>query len=64
MSSWSAPKVNIQFGSYATFLSYFGLASLPLEDGSFNGMPDYSSLMIWELVTNATTSGRGGAVSI
>lgn len=56
MSSRSAPKVNIQFGSYATFLSYFGLASLPLEDGSFYGMPDYASSMVWELVTNATTS--------
>ncbi|GFG26089.1 putative histidine acid phosphatase [Aspergillus udagawae] len=56
MSPRSALKVNIQFGSYATFLSYFGLVSLPLEDGSFYGMPDYASSMVWELVTNATTS--------
>jgi acid phosphatase len=55
MSSRSAPKVNI-VGSYATFLSYLGLASLPLKDGSFYGIPDYASSMVWELVTNATTS--------
>jgi acid phosphatase len=46
-------KLNIQFGSYATFLSYFGLAGLASNDVNFTGMPDYSSSMAWELITNA-----------
>lgn len=50
-------KLNIQFGSYGTFLSYFGLAQLPAVSANFTGIPDYASSMAWELVTNATGSG-------
>jgi acid phosphatase len=46
-------KLSIQFGSYATFLSYFGLAGLTSNDVNFTGMPDYCSSMAWELITNA-----------
>ncbi|PWY88055.1 phosphoglycerate mutase-like protein [Aspergillus sclerotioniger CBS 115572] len=47
-------KLNFQFGSYGTFLSYFGLAQLPAADVNFTGIPDYASSMAWELVTNSS----------
>lgn len=50
------PRLNIQFGSYGTFQSYFGLADLPAADPIFFGIPDYASSMVWELVTNATVT--------
>ncbi|OQE24038.1 hypothetical protein PENFLA_c010G06223 [Penicillium flavigenum] len=50
-------KLNIQFGAYATFLSYFGLARLSTADENFTGIPDYASSMAWELVTNNTGTG-------
>lgn len=53
ITSGGSSKLNVQFGSYATFLSYFGLTSLPNENPTFYGMPLYSSSMVWELVTNA-----------
>lgn len=57
ITSGGRTKLNIQFGSYATFLSYFGLAGLSDENANFTGIPHYASSMTWELVTNAT--GRG-----
>ncbi|KAL2004592.1 hypothetical protein VTN00DRAFT_3328 [Thermoascus crustaceus] len=56
-SGGSSPLLNIQFGAYATFLSYFGLAQLPAVSPDFTGIPDYASSMAWELVTNSTSSG-------
>ncbi|RAO65935.1 uncharacterized protein BHQ10_001947 [Talaromyces amestolkiae] len=52
----SDPLLNVQFGSYGTFQSYFGLANLPAADPIFYGIPDYASSMVWELVTNATVT--------
>ncbi|RJE27458.1 hypothetical protein PHISCL_00192 [Aspergillus sclerotialis] len=54
ISSKGSSKLNIQFGSYATFLSYFGLANMPNTNTDFAGIPDYASSMAWELVTNST----------
>ncbi|KAL4978947.1 histidine phosphatase superfamily [Aspergillus desertorum] len=48
-------KLHVEFGSYGTFLSYFGLANLPAVDVAFTGIPDYASSMVWELVTNSTS---------
>jgi acid phosphatase len=48
-------KLHVEFGSYGTFLSYFGLAQLPAADVDFTGIPDYASSMVWELVTNSTS---------
>ncbi|KAL2810130.1 histidine phosphatase superfamily [Aspergillus granulosus] len=48
-------KLHVEFGSYGTFLSYFGLAQLPAADVDFTGIPDYASTMVWELVTNSTS---------
>ncbi|KAF2404204.1 phosphoglycerate mutase-like protein [Trichodelitschia bisporula] len=42
-------KLNIQFGAYATFLSFFGLADLPAASVDFTGLPDYASAMLFEL---------------
>lgn len=56
ITSGGSSKLNVQFGSYATFLSYFGLASLPQEDSAFYGIPSYASSMVWELVTNTPAS--------
>ncbi|KAG9515829.1 phosphoglycerate mutase-like protein, partial [Aureobasidium melanogenum] len=49
-------KFGVQFGAYATFSSFFGLADLPVTNPDFYGMADYASSMTFELVTNASTS--------
>lgn len=55
VTSQGKSKLNIQFGSYGTFMSYFGLAQLPSMNVNFTGIPDYASSMAWELVTNSTS---------
>ncbi|KAL4819794.1 histidine phosphatase superfamily [Aspergillus spinulosporus] len=55
VTSQGEVKLHVEFGSYGTFLSYFGLASLPAVDVAFTGIPDYASSMVWELVTNSTS---------
>lgn len=54
ITSSGKSKLNIQFGAYATFLSYFGLVGLNTAGENFTGIPDYASSMAWELVTNNT----------
>ncbi|KAI9891002.1 MAG: hypothetical protein M1814_003353 [Vezdaea aestivalis] len=49
-------KVSVQFGPYATFQSFFGLAQLPEASSIFMNIPDYASTMVFELVTNASAS--------
>jgi hypothetical protein len=44
--------------SYLTFQSFFGLASLHEVDPNFYGLPEYSSQIVFEAVTNATV-GEG-----
>ncbi|KAI9784703.1 MAG: hypothetical protein M1816_000768 [Peltula sp. TS41687] len=44
-------KIGIQFGAYASFLSFFGLSQLPAADPDFYGIPDYASTMTFELFT-------------
>jgi hypothetical protein len=51
-----ASKLGIQFGAYASFLSFFGLAGLPAANQDFTGIPDYASAMLFELFTNGTES--------
>lgn len=64
ITSEGKTKLGIQFGSYGTFMSYFGLAQLPSANVNFTGMPDYASSMAWELVTNSTASGFPSADEI
>jgi hypothetical protein len=56
ISTQGKSKFNVQFGAYATFSSFFGLADLPMVNPDFYGMVDYASSMTFELVTNASTS--------
>lgn len=50
------PKFEAQFGAYATFLSFFGLADLPKVSANFTGIVDYASSIVFELVTNSTAA--------
>ena len=52
----SKSQIGIQFGAYASFLSFFGLAQLPKVSDNFTGIVDYASSMTFELVTNATVT--------
>ncbi|KAK0119154.1 hypothetical protein ONS95_008013 [Cadophora gregata] len=52
----SKVPVGIQFGAYASFLSFFGLTQLPAVTENFTAVVDYASSMTFELVTNATVS--------
>lgn len=63
ITSGGKSKLSVQFGAYATFLSYFGLAGLT-NDPNFTGMPVYASSMAWELVTNASGTGIPSASEI
>lgn len=45
-------KIGIQFGAYASFLSFFGLADLPKANVDFTGIPDYASSMTFEVYTS------------
>ncbi|RDL36617.1 Uncharacterized protein BP5553_05969 [Venustampulla echinocandica] len=52
----SKAPISIEFGAYASFFSFFGLAQLPKASENFTGLVDYASSMVFELVTNATVS--------
>ncbi|KAI0172293.1 phosphoglycerate mutase-like protein [Hypoxylon sp. FL1284] len=51
--------LNVQFGAYGTFMSFFGLAQLHKLSADFTGVVDYASSMVFELVTNATAGSSG-----
>jgi len=52
----SRQQIGIQFGAYASFLSFFGLAQLAAANENFTGIVDYASSMTFELVTNVTVT--------
>ncbi|MCJ1432175.1 hypothetical protein MMC27_001531 [Xylographa pallens] len=52
----SSPKLNIQFGAYGSFTSFFGLAGLLPVATDFYGVADYASAMVFELVTNSSAA--------
>lgn len=56
IASKGASKFGIQFGAYATFMSFFGLADLPAANADFKGIVDYASSMTFELFTTADAS--------
>ncbi|CAN8102675.1 unnamed protein product [Discula destructiva] len=58
LSKTSAQRLTVQFGPYATFMSFFGLAGLGNRE-NFRGIVDYASSITFELVTNATVNGTG-----
>ena len=53
-------KLTVEFGAYATFLSFFGLAGLPGTSADFYGVPDYASAMAFELFTEAEADADDG----
>lgn len=50
------PLLNIQFGAYGTFASFFGLARLHELSPDFTGIVRYASSLVFELVTNSSTT--------
>jgi len=59
ISTKGAKKFGIQFGAYATFMSFFGLADLQKATADFTGIVDYASSMVFELFTNADVAASG-----
>ncbi|KAL9636381.1 MAG: hypothetical protein Q9164_002859 [Protoblastenia rupestris] len=55
-SAGKTAKITIQFGAYASFLSFFGLTNLTIADPDFFGIPDYASSMAFELFTTSNTT--------
>ncbi|TWU71391.1 hypothetical protein ED733_002474 [Metarhizium rileyi] len=49
-----SPRFNIQFGAYGSFMSFFGLAQLPVISADFYGITNYASSMTFELSTTST----------
>lgn len=49
ITSKGKTKIGIQFGAYASFLSFFGLTDLPKASVNFTGIPDYASSMVFEV---------------
>ncbi|KAL1864790.1 hypothetical protein VTK73DRAFT_5643 [Phialemonium thermophilum] len=59
VASATAQRLTIQFGAYAAFMSFFGLANATAASPDFYGIVDYASNFVLELVTNATTPSSG-----
>lgn len=55
----SANKLGIQFGAYATMLSFFGLTDLDKASQDFRGVPDYASALVFELFTTKDVATGG-----
>jgi hypothetical protein len=57
ITSGGKQKMGIQFGAYATFLSFFGLSNLTAASQDFYGVNDYASSMVFELFgTNGSSA--------
>jgi hypothetical protein len=56
VTSAGASKFGIQFGAYASMMSFFGLANLPKANPDFYGVADYASSLVFELFTTADVS--------
>lgn len=52
----SSQKLNIQFGPYGTFASFFGLSQLPAASSDFTSIVNYASSMSFELLTSSSSS--------
>ena len=59
-------KLTIQFGAYASFQSFFGLANLTgaAPGDAFRGIPDYASSMAFELFTTAAPAPFPGPADL
>ncbi|KAI5865046.1 phosphoglycerate mutase-like protein [Durotheca rogersii] len=61
LASGGRTPLSVQFGAYASFMSFFGLAGLGRLSDDFTGIVGYASSMAFELVTNASGVGTGGS---
>jgi hypothetical protein len=52
----SATPINVQFGEYANFLSFFGLAQLPAASVDSTGINNFASSAVFEIVTTSTVT--------
>lgn len=59
----TAPRFNVQFGAYGTFMAFFGLANLPAVNPDFYGICDYASSMAFELVA-PTVDAKESDISV
>src|SRR5262249_41716180 len=59
ITTHASPILTTHFGAYATFLSFFGLPTLPAASPDFYGIPDYASAMIFELFAPNGSSSSG-----
>ncbi|KAL1793763.1 hypothetical protein ACET3X_008745 [Alternaria dauci] len=59
ISSSGAKKLGIQFGAYATFMSFFGLTELNKVSEDFTGVVDYASSMAFEMFTDKDVGSSG-----
>lgn len=48
-------KLGVQFGAYASFSAFFGLADLPSVNVDFTGVTNYASSMAFEMFTNTSS---------
>lgn len=64
LNKTSAQRLTVQFGAYATFMSFFGLANLTAASEDFRGVVDYASSITFELVTNATVTGSDAPTTV
>ncbi|KAK5716331.1 hypothetical protein LTR17_016445 [Elasticomyces elasticus] len=57
ITSAGKQKINVQFGAYATFASFFGLAIPDIEtvDPTLMGVADYASALTFEMFTNTSS---------
>ncbi|KAK3112886.1 hypothetical protein LTR53_010361 [Teratosphaeriaceae sp. CCFEE 6253] len=63
LASAGKPKLGIQFGAYATFASFFGLAipDIATVDSELMGVADYASALTFEMFTNSSTAVSGAS---
>ncbi|KAB8302699.1 hypothetical protein EYC80_006061 [Monilinia laxa] len=54
ITTHSSTPLTLQFGAYASFLSFFGLAGLSTLSPTFTTIVKYASSMTFELITNYT----------
>lgn len=62
-TTFPASRLTIQFGPYATFMSFFGLSQAIAASPDFYGIVDYASSFIIELVTDAEVASSAGTGS-
>ncbi|CAD6448243.1 1700ed55-f897-4021-baa5-dd650d11d17f [Sclerotinia trifoliorum] len=61
LTTHSTTPLTIQFGAYATFLSFFGVSGLSNLSEPFTQIVPYASSIVFELLTNATLTNTSSS---